>query len=79
LENLGEDVVAGSMRGAKSLSGPSTCDLAPAILHDEIEHEAWFAEFLGHGPSRHYSREGRRTRPISPIFSTRDSDSQTRG
>jgi hypothetical protein len=74
-----EDVVAGGMHEEKSLSGPSTCDLALGILHDEIEHEAWLAEFLGHGPSRHYSREGRRTRPISPTFSTRNSESQTRG
>jgi ferritin-like protein len=35
-----------------------TYDLALAILHEEIEHEAWFSEFLGHGPSSHYSREG---------------------
>jgi ferritin-like protein len=41
-----------------------TYDLALAILHEEIEHEAWFAEFLGHGPSGHYSREGR---PNSPL------------
>ena len=40
-----------------------TYDLALAILHEEIEHEAWFSEFLGHGPSGHYSREGR---PNSP-------------
>src|SRR5438045_4135187 len=25
-----------------------TYDLALAILHEEIEHEAWFSEFLGH-------------------------------
>ncbi|MDO8550541.1 MAG: DNA protection during starvation protein [Ignavibacteria bacterium] len=30
-----------------------TYDLALAILHEEIEHEAWFAEFLGEGPSGH--------------------------
>ncbi len=43
-----------------------TYDLALAILHEEIEHEAWFAEFLGNGPSGHYSREGR---PNSPYVS----------
>src|ERR1700724_926109 len=32
-----------------------TYDLSLAILHEEIEHEAWFSEFLGHGPSGHYS------------------------
>ena len=41
-------------------------DLALAILHEEIEHEAWFSEFLGHGPSGHYSREWR---PNSPYVS----------
>jgi ferritin-like protein len=33
-----------------------THDLCLAILHEEIEHEAWFAEFLGHGPSGHFRR-----------------------
>jgi len=28
-----------------------TYDLAPGIPHEEIEHEAWSSEFLGHGPS----------------------------
>jgi ferritin-like protein len=33
-----------------------TYDLSLAILHEEIEHEAWFAEFLAHGPSGHFRR-----------------------
>jgi ferritin-like protein len=33
-----------------------TYDLALAILHEEIEHEAWFAEFLEMGPSGHFRR-----------------------
>jgi len=33
-----------------------TYDLVLAILNEEIEHEAWFAEFLGHGPSGHFRR-----------------------
>ncbi|MFX0052940.1 MAG: ferritin-like domain-containing protein, partial [Candidatus Hermodarchaeota archaeon] len=33
-----------------------TYDLALAILHEEIEHEAWFTEFLGKGPSGHFLR-----------------------
>jgi len=33
-----------------------TYDLALAILNEEIEHEAWFAEFLAHGPSGHFKR-----------------------
>jgi ferritin-like protein len=37
-----------------------THDPALAILHEEAEHEAWFAEFLGEGPSGHggVRREG---------------------
>jgi len=45
-----------------------TYDLALAILHEEIEHEAWFSEFLGHGPSGHYSREGRPNSPYVAKF-----------
>jgi ferritin-like protein len=33
-----------------------TYDLALAILHEEIEHEAWFEELLGEGPSGHFRR-----------------------
>ena len=43
-----------------------TYDLALAILHEEIEHEAWFSEFLGEGPSGHL---GRRTPGESPFVS----------
>ncbi len=35
-----------------------TYDLALAILHEEIQHESWFAEFLGEGPSGHFLRRG---------------------
>jgi ferritin-like protein len=35
-----------------------TYDLALAILHEEVEHESWFSEFLGEGPSGHYLRRG---------------------
>ncbi len=35
-----------------------TYDLAQAILNEEIEHESWFAEFLGEGPSGHFLRRG---------------------
>ena len=35
-----------------------TYDLSLAILHEEIEHEAWFSEFLGEGPSGHFRRSG---------------------
>ncbi len=35
-----------------------TYDLALAILHEEVEHESWFSEFLGEGPSGHFMRKG---------------------
>jgi len=35
-----------------------TYDLALSILHEEIQHEAWFSEFLGEGPSGHFMRKG---------------------
>ena len=35
-----------------------TYDLALAILNGEIEHESWFSEFLGEGPSGHFLRRG---------------------
>jgi ferritin-like protein len=33
-----------------------TYALSLAILHEEIEHESWFSEFLGEGPSGHFRR-----------------------
>ena len=35
-----------------------TYDLALAILNEEVEHESWFSEFLGEGPSGHFLRRG---------------------
>jgi len=35
-----------------------TYDLSLVILNEEVEHEAWFSEFLGEGPSGHYLRSG---------------------
>jgi ferritin-like protein len=35
-----------------------TYDLSAAILNEEIEHESWFSEFLGEGPSGHFMRRG---------------------
>lgn len=35
-----------------------TYDLSLSILHEETEHESWFAEFLGEGPSGHFLRRG---------------------
>ena len=45
-----------------------TYDISLAILHEEIEHESWFAEFLGNGPSGHYGREGRPNSPYVGKF-----------
>ncbi len=44
-----------------------TYDLALAILHEEVQHEAWFSEFLGEGPSGHYLRTGE-TSPFASKF-----------
>jgi ferritin-like protein len=33
-----------------------TYDLSLSILHEEVEHESWFSEFLGEGPSGHFLR-----------------------
>jgi len=35
-----------------------TYDLCLAILNEEVEHESWFSEFLGEGPSGHFLRRG---------------------
>lgn len=35
-----------------------TYDLSLSILHEEIQHESWFSEFLGEGPSGHFLRRG---------------------
>lgn len=35
-----------------------TYDLSLCILNEEIEHESWFSEFLGEGPSGHFMRRG---------------------
>jgi len=35
-----------------------TYELAVAILNEEVEHESWFSEFLGEGPSGHFLRRG---------------------
>ncbi len=40
-----------------------TYDLSLAILNEEVEHESWFSEFLGEGPSGHFDRRG----PYSPF------------
>ena len=46
-----------------------TYDLALSILNEEIEHESWFSEFLGEGPSGHFMRRGE-TSPFVGKFLT---------
>jgi ferritin-like protein len=46
-----------------------TYDLACAILHEDIEHEAWFSEFFGAGPSGHYRLYGVGSERNSPYVS----------
>ena len=54
-----------------------TYELSLAILHEEIEHEAWFAEFLGEG---HRGTEARATRPdIRPTFANSCPNKRTTG
>jgi ferritin-like protein len=45
-----------------------TYDLCLAILNEEIEHEAWFAEFLGKGPSGHFRRPNGTNSPYVSKF-----------
>ena len=45
-----------------------TYGLSQAILHEEIEHESWFAEFLGEGPSGHFLRRGETSPFVGPYL-----------
>lgn len=45
-----------------------TYALAQAILHEEVEHESWFSEFLGEGPSGHYLRRGETSPFVGPFM-----------
>ena len=45
-----------------------TYDLAQAILNEEIEHESWFSEFLGEGPSGHFLRRGETSPFVRPFM-----------
>jgi len=45
-----------------------TYDLCLAILNEEIEHESWFSEFLGEGPSGHFMRKGELSPFVSKFF-----------
>lgn len=45
-----------------------TYALAQAILNEEIEHESWFSEFLGEGPSGHFLRRGDTSPFVAPFL-----------
>ena len=45
-----------------------TYDLSLAILNEEIQHESWFSEFLGEGPSGHFLRRGQNSPFVSKLM-----------
>jgi len=47
---------------------PRTYDLASAILHEEVQHESWFAEFLDEGPSGHFQRSDENSPYVSKFL-----------
>ncbi|MFQ5656647.1 MAG: DNA protection protein DPS, partial [Candidatus Methylomirabilales bacterium] len=47
-----------------------TYALSLAVLHEEVEHESWFSEFLGEGPSGHFRREAPGQSPYVSRFMT---------
>jgi ferritin-like protein len=47
---------------------PRTYDLSLAILHEEVEHEAWFQELLEGRPSGHFRRRQPGEGPFSQKF-----------
>ncbi|HEY7338845.1 MAG TPA: DNA protection during starvation protein [Bryobacteraceae bacterium] len=49
-----------------------THEIALAILHEEVEHEAWFSEYLGEGPSGHFRRGAPGASPYVRRFMTAD-------
>jgi ferritin-like protein len=53
-----------------------TYELALAILNEEIEHEAWFSEFLGEGPSGHFRRGAPGASPYVSRFMSAEVGSQ---
>jgi ferritin-like protein len=60
LPNAEQCAARGTTRICEMTAGKDhrTDDLSRAILHEEIKREAWFSEFLGHGPCGHDSRDG---------------------
>jgi len=46
-----------------------TYELALGILNEEIQHESWFAEFIGEGPSGHFHRTGENSPYVKKFLS----------
>ncbi len=53
---------------------PRTYAICQAILNEEVEHEAWFSEYLGEGPSGHFRRGRPGASPYVKNFMTADHD-----
>jgi ferritin-like protein len=51
-----------------------TYELSLAILNEEVEHEAWFSEYLAEGPSGHFRRGKPGTSPYVRRFMSADFD-----
>lgn len=51
---------------------PRTWQIAAAILNEEIEHESWFSEFIGEGPSGHFRRGAPGHSPFVTPYMTAD-------
>ena len=49
-----------------------TYELSLAILNEEVEHEAWFSEYLAEGPSGHFRRGAPGTSPYVRRFMSAD-------
>jgi ferritin-like protein len=49
-----------------------TYDIALAILNEEVEHEAWFSEYLSECPSGHFRRGKPGASPYIRRFMTAD-------
>jgi len=45
-----------------------TCEMAMAVLHEEIEHESWFEEYLEGKPSGHFRRGKPGEGPYTQVF-----------
>jgi ferritin-like protein len=49
-----------------------THEVVLAIPHEEVEHEAWFSEYLGEGPGGHFRRSAPGASSYVPRFMSAD-------